>query len=323
MTLKEAILSQKKDISGFIATNILRIIFFFLIAFLIFIIGKLLYEGAGAISWNFIFGSQKSDIEQSGIGFAIFGTIALSITALLTAAPLGICAAVYLSEFARDNILTKIMRASIFNLAGVPSIVFGLFGLGFFVLFIGKNIDSAIGAGRLFGQPVLLWASLTIAILTLPTIIVAVMEALSSIPDSYREAALALGASKWETVIKAVLPQSKSGILTGIILALSRGAGETAPILFLGCAFFMPNLPIAYIDVVFFALPLLNPMDQFMALPYHIFILSSQASNPETALPAQYATAFVLTAMTFLLNLTAIIFRYKFRKIIDRNIGSI
>ena len=199
------------------------------------------------------------------------------------------------------------------NLAGVPSIVFGLFGLGFFILFVGRGIDKATGHDLLFGQPAMLWAAATLAILTLPVIIVSTAEALNAVPNSFREAAFALGASRWQVVRRVVLPQAWSGILTGSILSVSRGAGETAPILFTGCAYYLPRLPIAHVSVPLLgvSVPVINPLDQFMELSYHIFIMATQSTDAILTRPIQYGTTLVLVGLTFTLNLGAILLRMK------------
>lgn len=307
-------LKQKFDLKSLLFANLLRILFFFLLGILILIIGQILIEGIGVVNLQFLFNEPKNNMTSGGIGPAIFGTLALTFLMLLFSLPLGICSAVYLSEYAKDTIANRIIRASINNLAGVPSIVYGLFGLGFFVLFIGKNLDNALNTGLLFGQPIMLWASATLAILVLPVIIVSTQEALNSVPKNHRDAAYGLGATKWQTIKNVVLPQAKPGILTGTILAVSRGIGETAPILFLGAAFYLPNLPIVYLCVGEFCLPMINPAEQFMHISYHIFILSTQSSNPAVTLPLQYGSALVLIGLTLLSNIIAIFFRYKFRK---------
>ncbi|MBU9889700.1 MAG: ABC transporter permease subunit, partial [Candidatus Omnitrophica bacterium] len=194
---------------------------------------------------------------------------------------------------------------------GVPSIVFGLFGVGFFILFVGRNLDTVFQTGLLFGQPCMLWAAATLAVLVLPVIIVSTEEALNAVPQSQRSASLALGATKWQTIWHVVLPQARGGILTGAILSVSRGAGETAPILFTGCAYFLPRLPVTSL---FGLIPMINPFDQFMELSYHIFIMATQSLDAVKTLPIQYGTTLVLISLTFLLNLTAILFRSYFRK---------
>jgi phosphate transport system permease protein len=200
-------------------------------------------------------------------------------------------------------VVTRFIRGAVNNLAGVPSIVFGLFGLGFFITFVGHQMDRVLAAGPepLWGKPAIIWSALTLAILTLPVVIVATEEALKAIPPGLREAALALGATKLETIWKIVIPQALPGILTGSILAVSRGAGEVAPILFTGAAYYMASLPTKLTD-------------QFMELGYHVFILSTQSPNVEQTRPLLYSTVVVLLALTFALNLVAIFVRAHMRK---------
>ena len=305
---------KKKDFVGTISIWFVRIMFFSLVIALLFLLGKFFAEGIGTISFEFIFDDPKNNMTEGGIFPAIFGTIAVTLIMIIMAVPLGVFAAIYLNEYAKDSFFTRIIRTSINNLAGVPSIVFGLFGFGFFVLFIGRNLDEVLKTGLLFGQPALIWASSTLAVLVLPIVIVSTLEALNSVPKSHRDASYGLGATKWQTIKNVVLPQARPGILTGTILAISRGAGETAPILFLGAAFFLPNLPVSDFCIGNYCIPIINPAKQFMYLAYHIFILATQSSNPTKTLPIQYGSTLVLIALTFLLNITAIIFRYKFRK---------
>jgi phosphate transport system permease protein len=309
---------RKIDITGTISLSIVRLMFFFLILVLVLLLGKIFIEGIGVISPEFLLDEPRNNMTEGGIGPAIFGTISVTLLMVLFTVPLGVFSAIYLNEYAKDTFFTRIIRTSINNLAGVPSIVFGLFGLGFFILFIGKNLDEVLQTGLLFGQPALLWASATLAVLVLPIVIVSTLEALNSVPKSHRDASYGLGATKWQTIKNVVLPQARPGILTGTILAVSRGAGETAPILFLGAAFFLPNLPVADICIGDYCIPMINPTDQFMYLAYHIFIMATQSANPTKTLPLQYGSTLVLIVLTFLLNITAIVFRYRFRKILGR-----
>src|SRR4030067_3524461 len=313
------ILKQKhKDIQGIVFINLTRLLFLVLVIVLFLLLGKIVIEGSGILSLEFIFDSPRNNMTEGGIGPAIFGTIAVTFIMVLLAVPLGVFSAIYLNEYAKDTFFTRVIRTSINNLAGVPSIVFGLFGLGFFILFIGRNIDDVLATGLLFGQPALLWASATLAVLVLPIVIVSTLEALNSVPKTHRDASYGLGATKWQTIKNVVLPQARPGILTGTILAISRGAGETAPILFLGAAFFLPNLPVVDLCIRDYCFPMINPAEQFMYLAYHIFILATQSANPTKTLPIQYGSTLVLIALTFLLNITAILFRYRFRKILGR-----
>jgi phosphate transport system permease protein len=309
---------KRKDITGTLFLGIVRILFYSLLIFLFLFIAKIFIEGIGIISFEFILDEPRNNMTEGGIFPAIFGTVALTLMMVLITVPMGLFAAIYLNEYAMDTFITRIIRTAVNNLAGVPSIVFGLFGLGFFILFVGKNLDKVLQTGLLFGQPALLWASATLAVLVLPIVIVSTLEALNSVPKSHRDASFGLGATKWQTIKNVVLPQARPGILTGTILAISRGAGETAPILFLGAAFFLPNLPVADLCIGDYCIPMINPTEQFMYLAYHIFILATQSANPTKTLPIQYGSTLVLIALTFLLNITAIIFRYRFRKIIGR-----
>ena len=288
-------------------------VFFVMIPFcaIFFILGKIVQKGIGTVTWSFLSQPPLEGMTAGGIFPCIFGTVAITLLMIAIALPLGIGAAVYLTEYAGQGLFFRITRAAVNNLAGVPSIIFGLFGVGFFILFVGRNLDHVLKTGLLFGQPCMLWAAATLAVLVLPVIIVSTEEALNAVPQSHRAASMALGATKWQTIREVELPQARGGILTGAILAISRGAGETAPILFTGCAYFLPRLPVVKL---FGAIPMINPFDQFMELSYHIFIMATQSMNAEKSLPIQYGTTLVLIALTFLLNLTAIIFRIHFRK---------
>ncbi|MDX2129567.1 MAG: phosphate ABC transporter permease PstA [Chloroherpetonaceae bacterium] len=260
--------------------------------------------GIGKVTWEFLTMPPKNGMTAGGIFPAIVGTVYLVIIMTLVGVPIGTVTAIYLSEYtSQSSKLARIIRFAVNNLASVPSIVFGLFGLGFFVQFLGTGIDSVTGNSEspIYGRPSILWAAMTLAVLTLPVVIVSVEEALRNVPREYREASLALGATKWQTVKNAVLPNATGGILTGAILAVSRGAGEVAPLLFTGAAFFLPKLP--------------NSLDdQFMHLGYHLYVLSTQSVDVAATLPLQYATTLVLLAITFTLNISAIFIRYQFRK---------
>jgi phosphate transport system permease protein len=275
---------------------------FLIVAMLAVILGNIVMNGWTRVSWEFLTSAPTAGMTQGGIFPAIYGTALLVLLMTICVVPVGVCVAIYFSEYAqRDSRLYRWTRSAVDNLAGVPSIVFGLFGLGFFVQFVGRGIDRVAYGGELhYGQPAILWASLTMAVLTLPVVIVSVEEALRAVPQSYRDASLALGATKSETIFRVVLPHALPGVLTGGILAVSRGAGEVAPILFVGAAYFLPYVPSR-----------LN--DQFMHLGYHIFVLSTQSPDVEQTKPLLYATVLVLLALTFLLNLTAIAIRTRLR----------
>ncbi len=299
-----------------IALALLRGTAFAVLLATVLLIGSIVRGGIGVVTWEFLSATPTEGMTHGGIFPAIFGTICITLLMIVMALPLGVCAAIYMVEYAGSSGLARVIRASVNNLAGVPSIVFGLFGVGFFILFIGRSIDRVRGGGLLFGQPAMLWAAATLAVLVLPVIIVNTAEALTAVPRSHREASFALGATRWQTVSRVVLPQARAGILTGSILSISRGAGETAPILFTGCAYFLPRLPIVHLGVPFtgLSLPMVNPLDQFMELSYHIFIMATQSTDAAATRPIQYGTTLVLVALTFLLNLAAISLRVRYRR---------
>ena len=222
---------KRKDITGTLSLTAVRFMFFFLVMVLILLLGKIFIEGIGVISPEFLIDEPKNNMTEGGIGPAIFGTIAVTLLMVLFAVPLGVCSAIYLNEYAKDTFFTRIIRTSINNLAGVPSIVFGLFGLGFFILFIGQSLDDVLQTGLLFGQPALLWASATLAVLVLPIVIVSTLEALNSVPKSHRDASYGLGATKWQTISKVILPAAFSGVSASIILGFGRAIGETMIVL--------------------------------------------------------------------------------------------
>ena len=273
-----------------------------IVAMLGVVLGSIAYHGWERVTWEFLTAAPRAGMTEGGVFPAIFGTVLLVLLMTVFVGPLGVCVAIYFSEYAdRESWFYRWTRQAVNNLAGVPSIVFGLFGLGFFVQFVGRGVDLAFFGGQLtYGQPALIWAALTMAVLTLPVVIVSVEEALRAVPQSYRDASYALGATKSQTVFRAVLPHAFSGVLTGGILAVSRAAGEVAPILFVGAAYFLPHLPTR-----------LN--DQFMELGYHIYVLSTQSPDVEATKPLLHATVLVLLALTFLLNLAAIAVRARLR----------
>ncbi len=249
---------------------------------------------------------------EGGVFPAIFGTVVMTLVMSLFVTPFGVICAIYLREYAKQGQLVRIVRISVNNLAGVPSIVFGVFGLAFFVYTVGGGIDRMFFSDKLptptYGTPGILWASLTLAILTLPVVIVATEEALSAVPRGVREAALACGASKWQTIQRIVLPASLPGILTGIILAMARGAGEVAPLMLVGVVKLAPSLPID--DIA----PFVHPERKFMHLGFHIYDLGFQSPDAEAAKPMVYATALLLIVVVVTLNLAAIHIRNRLRK---------
>jgi len=249
------------------------------------ILGTLIQRGGSALSLEFLFTNPTDGMTAGGVFPALLGTIALVLTALIFSVPLGVAAAVYLSEYAADNWLTRLINLAIINLAGVPSIVHALFGVGAFVLFLG------------FGTSILA-ASLTLAVMTLPVVIVSTRESLQAVPQAFREACWSMGATRWQTIRRIVLPNSVSGILTGVILEVSRTAGETAPIMFTGAAFFLPYLP----QSVF---------DQTMALSLHLFVISTQVPEVPDELP--FGVALLLIAIVLVMNSLSIAFRMYLR----------
>ncbi|VAW65722.1 Phosphate transport system permease protein PstA (TC 3.A.1.7.1) [hydrothermal vent metagenome] len=262
--------------------------------------------------WAFIVEPPREANTEGGIFPAIFGTVMMVILMAILVTPLGVVAAIYLREYAKQGVIIRVIRIAVNNLAGVPSIVYGVFGLGFFVYFLGGNIDSLFfpeaQPAPTFGTPGLLWSSLTLALLTLPVVIVATEEGLSRIPTSLREGSLALGATKIETLWRVVLPMASPAIMTGLILAIARAAGEVAPLMLVGVVKLAPTLPL---DGNF---PFLHLDRKFMHLGFHIYDVGFQSPNVEAARPLVYATSFILVVVIVGLNLTAINLRNKLRE---------
>jgi phosphate transport system permease protein len=267
---------------------LMRAFTYFIVIVIAYIIFDIIWNGISAMSWEFLSDFPRKSGAEGGILPAIIGTFCLVLGTIAVALPLGMATAIYLSEYAKQGRFTRYVRLAIITLAGVPSIVFGLFGLGLFVIFL--QFGTSILAG-----------SLTLACMVLPTIIVASEEALQAVPQSLREGSLALGATKWETIYKNVLPYAVPGMMTGSILAIGRAAGETAPILLTVAAFYLPKLPSSI-------------MDQVMALPYHLYVLATQHPNAELVRPMQYGTALVLLILVLAMNLVAILIRSRYRK---------
>ena len=255
------------------------------VIFIVLIVVYIVSMGAGAISFEFIFSMPYDGMRSGGILPAIIGTFYLTLGTAVLAVPLGLGAAIFLSEYAPDNQMTRIIRIAITNLSGIPSVVYGLFGLGLFVLFL--QLGTSILA-----------ASMTLAIMTLPVIISTAEEALRTVPQSFRVVSISLGGTRWQTIRKIVLPEAMPGILTGVILGLERAAGETAPIMFTGAAFFLPQLPTSLTDAT-------------MALPYHLFVISTQV--PGMPIQIQFGTALVLLVFVLGMNLIASIIRSRAR----------
>ena len=262
--------------------------------------------------WEFFSEDPREANTEGGIFPAIFGTFVMTVLMSLMVTPLGVITAIYLREYARQGTLVRIVRICVNNLAGVPSIVFGVFGLGFFVYVLGSKVDQSFFSASLptptFGTGGILWASLTLALLTLPVIIVATEEALAAVPRGVREAALACGASKWQMIQRVVLPSAAPGVLTGVILSMARGAGEVAPLMLVGVVKLAPSLPI---DGVF---PFIHPERKFMHLGFHIYDLGFQSPDSEAAKPMVFATTLLLITLVVVMNLAAILLRNHLRK---------
>ena len=256
------------------------------VAPILVVIGIILARGIGAINWEFLSAMPRDGMRAGGIFPAIVGTLLLTLGTALVAIPIGVGGAIYLSEYARDDWLTRTIRLSIINLAGIPSVVYGLFGLGLFVLIL--QFGTSILAG-----------CLTLAIMTLPIIISTSEEALRAVPTEFRTVSASLGGTRWQGIRNIVLPQALPGIITGVILGMLRAAGETAPILFTVAAFFLPRLPS-------------SPFDQTMALPYHLYVISTQV--PGMPQQIQFGTALVLLALVLSLNVVATVIRSHFRR---------
>lgn len=282
--------------TGIKRRRMLQNILFFLVRMAALINGIALFvilyfiaaKGWKAVSWEFLTAMPRDSMTKGGIFPCIAGTLYLGILSIAIALPVGVASAIYLNEYAKQGKLIRIIRLAINNLAGVPSIVFGLFGLAFFCIVLKMGVSLIAG-------------SLTLALMILPVIIGTTEEALRSVPNTYQEASLGLGATKWQTIHRVVLPTALPGILTGAILGVSRAAGETAPIMFTGAVFFTPILPKSIFDEV-------------MALPYHIYVLATAGTNIEATRPLQYGTSLVLICLVLGMNLIAIIYRRQLRK---------
>jgi len=274
-----------RHLSQRLGFSLLTLVALFTVVPIVGVVAYIFLQGSSAISWEFLTAAPRSGMREGGILPAIIGTFYLTVGTAIFSVPLGIAAAVYLSEYAADNNWTRLIRLAIINLAGIPSVVYGLFGLGLFVLFL--NFGTSILA-----------ASLTLSIMTLPVIISTAEEALRAVPQAFRTVSVSLGATRWQTIRRIVLPQALPGILTGVILGLERAAGETAPILFTGAAFFLPRLPGSVFDAT-------------MALPYHLFVISTQV--PEMPIQIQYGTALVLLVFVLGMNLIATFIRSRAR----------
>lgn len=293
----------KPKSSGLVPRGLTLSAVIIIVLILAIILLNVIRGGIGAMGWEFLTHAPENGMEAGGIFPAIFGTVAMVLLMVIAVIPVGVFTAVYLHEYTQpDSMITRMIRVAINNLAGVPSIVFGLFGLGFFVEFIGSGIDSTFyhSTRPIWGQPAIIWASLTLSLLTLPVVIVSTEEALRAIPRELKEASYALGATKLQTIARVIIPQAMPGILTGAILGVSRGAGEVAPIMFTGAAYYLPHLPSSL-------------HDQFMVLGYHVYVMATQSPDIEGTKPLLYGTVLVLLVLTLLLNTMAIVIRSRIR----------
>ncbi|TYB32193.1 MAG: phosphate ABC transporter permease PstA [Candidatus Mcinerneyibacterium aminivorans] len=279
---------SKRDIKSFIGTNVLRFATIFGLIFLAIFLYTIFSRGGSVISLSFLTEVPKKGMTEGGIYPAIIGTLALTLTSILIAFPIGLFAAIYLVEYAGKNWFVRSIRVAIGTLSAVPSIIFGLFGLTVFVVFFDLGVSILSGA-------------LTLAVMVLPYIIKTSEEALKAVPQSFREASIALGANKSRTILKVVLPTAFQSIITGIVVSIGRVAGETAPILFTAATFYTRELPSSF-------------MDEVMALPYHIYALMTEGTNPVKQEPMAYGTAVVLLALVLIVSLVAIIWRYNIRR---------
>ncbi len=286
MTIRPNSSSARRNLVQTIGFSGLTVLAILTVLPIFFVVVYIFVKGISAISLDFLTGFPTDGMRSGGIYPAILGTVILTFGTAIAAVPLGIAAAIYLSEYAADNRWTRTIRISIVSLAGIPSVVYGLFGLGVFVLFLGTGTS-------------ILAASLTLGIMTLPVVISTAEEAMRAVPQSFRVVSISLGGTKWQTIRRIVLPQSVSGLLTGVILGLERAAGETAPILFTGAAFYLPTLPT-------------SAMDETMALPYHLYVISTQVPGMPSSV--QFGTALVLLFLVLSLNLLATVIRSRARR---------
>jgi phosphate transport system permease protein len=277
---------MSRQTSQRIAFAILSLLAVVVVVPIVLVVVYIVVQGIGAVNWEFLTTFPRSGMKEGGILPAVIGTVLLTFGTAIVSIPLALGASIYLAEYARDNLLTRAIRLAIINLAGIPSVVYGLFGLGLFVLFLG--LGTSIVAG-----------SLTLGLMTMPVVISTAEEALLAVPQRFRVVSRSLGATRWQTVRQVVLPNALPGILTGIILGLERAAGETAPILFTVAAFYLPQLP-------------RSPLDQTMALPYHLYVISTQV--PGMPLQVQYGTALVLLILVLGMNVAATVLRSRFRR---------
>ncbi len=277
---------MSRQTSQKLAFTILTVLALVVVVPIVLVVIYIVIQGIGAINWQFLTTFPRSGMKEGGLLPALIGTVLLTFGTAIVSIPFALGASIYLAEYARDNLLTRAIRLAIINLAGIPSVEYGLFGLGLFVLFLG--LGTSILAG-----------SLTLGLMTMPVVISTAEEALLAVPQRFRVVSRSLGATRWQTIRQVVLPNALPGILTGIILGLERAAGETAPILFTVAAFYLPKLP-------------RSPLDQTMALPYHLYVISTQV--PGMPLQVQYGTALVLLILVLGMNVVATVLRSRFRR---------
>jgi phosphate transport system permease protein len=290
-------------IDDFLTNFLLAVSVILIVGFFAIILAVIFLGGYERVTWEFLTQAPEHGMTEGGIFPAIIGTVLLVIVTTIFSVPLGIITAIYLVEYGnKESAFYKFVNGSINLLASIPTIVIGMFGLAFFVIYIGGMIDKAFYGGNLtWGKPALIWAGLTMGLVSLPVVVSSVREALEAVPESLKEASFALGATKMETILKVVLPRAFTGVLTGTILGVSRSTGEVAPVLFTGAAYFLPYLPSSLTD-------------QFMELGYHIYIMATQSVDVDATLPIQFATTLVLLSITFILNILAIIVRRRLRR---------
>jgi phosphate transport system permease protein len=290
-------------IGDFLTYFLLAVSVILIVSFFAIILAVIFLGGYERVTWEFLTQAPEHGMTEGGVFPAIIGTVLLVIVTTIFSVPLGIITAVYLVEYGnKESAFYKFVSGSINLLASIPTIVIGMFGLAFFVVYIGGMIDNAFYGGKLtWGKPALIWAGLTMGLVSLPVVVSSVREALEAVPESLKEASFALGATKMETILKVILPRAFTGVLTGTILGVSRSTGEVAPVLFTGAAYFLPYLPSSLTD-------------QFMELGYHIYVMSTQSVDVDATLPIQFATTLVLLSITFILNVLAIIVRRRLRR---------
>ena len=273
-----------------------------LVALLVLVLGDAVTSGGSALTWTFLSQPPRDGMRAGGVLPAIVGTALLTLGMTVVAVPAGVATAVWLVAYVPTaSRRATLVRVAVANLAAVPAVVFGLFGLGFFVSVVGKRMDAVLQtAGPVWGKPALVWSALTLALLTLPVVVVSAEQAMRTVPRDLLDASLALGATRWQTIVRVLIPEALPGIMTGTVLAIGRGAGEVAPILFTGVAYYLPSLPT-------------SPADPFMSLGYHAYVLATQSPDPARTRPLLGATVLMLLAVTLAASSAAIVLRSRAR----------